>query len=216
MMKRLEQYSSRLQRIEDVMQRQERDTGEVKGLITQLRTAQRDFVDVQLLELEQRKREMTEWAGAMETNSKKMDEFSIRMREFTDTFREDRQTVANVERFQEQIRREQTQVSELQRLAEERQKRQLEQWQEENEKRWRKELLRWEHQWGEQAKSNRQIAETFTAVETRLGEDENNINTLWKVFEQQVTYQVQESRRWLAEMNRLLEERPKEERPKRE
>ncbi len=216
MMKRIEQYSSRLQRIEDVIQRQERDTGEIKGLVTQLKTAQREFVDVQLLESEQRKREIAEWAEAVETSGKKMDEFSIRMREFTDTFREDRQTVANVERFQEQIRREQTQVSELQRLGEERQKRQLEQWQEENEKRWRKELLRWEHQWGEQAKRNRQIDETFAAVEARLGEDENNINTLWKVLEQQITYQVQESRRWLAEMNRLLEERPKEERPKKE
>ncbi len=216
MMKRIEQYSSRLQRIEDVIQRQERDTGEIKGLVTQLKTAQREFVDVQLLESEQRKREIAEWAEAVEISSKKMDEFSIRMREFTDTFREDRQTVANVERFQEQIRREQTQVSELQRLGEERQKRQLEQWQEENEKRWRKELLRWEHQWGEQAKRNRQIDETFAAVEARLGEDENNINTLWKVLEQQITYQVQESRRWLAEMNRLLEERPKEERPKKE
>ncbi len=216
MMKRLEQYGSRLQRIEDVMQRQERDSGELKGLVSQLRTAQREFIDGQLLEADQHKRQIAEWAEAMDANSKKMDEFSVRMREFTDTFREDRQTVASVERFQEQIKREQTQVSELQRLAEERQKRQLEQWQEENEKRWRKELLRWEHQWGEQAKHNRQIAETFGEVEARLAEDDDQIRGLWKLLDFQVTYQTQESRRWQAEMNRLLEERPKQERRRKE
>lgn len=215
-LKRLEQYSSRLQRDEDAIQRQERDTGELKSLVSQLRTEQREFVDTQLLESEKRKRDMAEWSETMEVSGKKMDEFSIRMREFTDSFREDRQTVANIERFQEQMRREQTQLSELQRLGEERQKRQLEQWQEENEKRWRKELLRWEHQWGEQQKRNQQIAQAFAAAEDRLAEDENNINNLWKVFEQQVTYQVQESRRWMAEMNRLLDERPKEERSKKE
>jgi hypothetical protein len=216
MMKRLEQYGSRLQRIEDVMQRQERDTGEIKALVSQLRTAQREFVDGQLLESEQRKRQMAEWTEAMDVSAKKTDEFSVRMREFTDTFREDRETVAAVERFQEQIKREQSQVSELQRLAEERQKRQLEQWQEENEKRWRKELLRWEHQWGEQAKRNRQIAEVFTELKARLGEDEGQIDGVWKVLESQITYQTQESRRRQAEMNRLLEERPKRERPQKE
>ncbi len=97
-----------------------------------------------------------------------MDEHSARMQEFTEAFREDRQVVGNVERFQEQIRREQTQVSELQRLSEERQKRQLEQWQEENEKRWRKELLRWDHQWGEQAKRNQQAGVRFLELEGRL------------------------------------------------
>jgi hypothetical protein len=152
----------------------------------------------------------------MDMNAKRMDDFSVRMREFSDTFREDRQTVASVERFQEQIKREQTQVSELQRLGEERQKRQLEQWQEENEKRWRKELLRWEHQWGEQAKHNRQIAETFSGVEARLVEDEGQVQGLWKVVESQITYQTQEARRWQAEMNRLLEERPRQERPRKE
>ena len=98
-----------------------------------------------------------------------MDEHSARIREFTEAFREDRQVLASVERFQEQIRREQTQVSELQRLSEERQKRQLEEWQEENEKRWRKELLRWDHQWGEQTKRNQQAGVRFLELEASAG-----------------------------------------------
>jgi hypothetical protein len=210
-LKRLEQHGSRLQMIEDVMQRQERDTGELKELVSQLRTSLRESVEKQLLEFEQLKRQAGEWFETLEVHSKAMDGFTARMREFDDTYREDRQVVENVERFQEQIRREQAQVGELQRLAEERQRRQLEQWQEENEKRWRKELLHWEHSWAEQTKRNQQISSTFAEVEKRLAYHQAQIEAEWKFLESQITYQTQETRRWQGEMTRLLEERPKKE-----
>lgn len=210
-LKRLEQHSSRLQMLGDTAQRQERDTGEIKELVSQIRIAQREFVEKQLLEVEHLKRQMGEWFERLEVYSKKMDEFSTRIQDFTDAFREDRQVVGNIQRFQEQIKRDQAQVAELQRLAEERQRRQLEEWQEENEKRWRKELLRWDHQWGEQAKENRQVSDRFTEAEARLGQHRAEIDAAWKFFESQINYQTQESRRWLGEMTRILEARPKRE-----
>jgi hypothetical protein len=210
-LKRLEQQGSRLQMLEDVSQRQERDSDELKLLLSQLRTAQREFIEGQLLEAEQLKRTMAEWIETLEAQSKHVAAFTAQMQEYTESFREDRQVVANIERFQEMIKREQTQVSELQRLAEERQKRQLEQWQEENEKRWRKELLRWDHQWGEQAKRNQEVTDQFLEAGGRLAQHRAEIDAAWKLLESQVTYQVQEQRRWLGEMTRLLEGRPKKE-----
>ena len=197
--------------LEDVIQRQERDTGEVKDLVAQIRSSQRDFIEKQLLEAEQVKRQMAEWGEQLEVYTKKMDDFSAKMQTFGETFREDRQVVENVERFQEQIRREQAQVAELQRLGEERQKRQLEQWQEDNEKRWRKELLRWDHQWAEQAKQNGQFNGNVGTVEERLAQHRSELDAACKFFESQISYQTQESRRWLGEMTRRLEERPKKE-----
>jgi chromosome segregation ATPase len=208
-LKRIEQQGSRLQMLEDAVQRQERDTGELKELVMQLRTSQRDFTEKQLLEIEHFKRQMSEWGERVAFFEKKFGDFSARMEEFSSAFREDRQVVETVERFQEAIKREQSQVAELQRLAEERQRRQLDEWQEENEKRWRKELLRWEHQWGEQAKRNGQIAQTFTEMQGRLSQHRAEIDAAWKFLESQVNYQVQETRRWSGEMNRILEERPK-------
>jgi hypothetical protein len=210
-LKRIEQHGSRLQRVEDVIQRQERDTGEVKTLLGQVRSAQREFVDSQLLETEQIKRRTAEWIETLTVELKKVDEFGTRLQGFTDAFQEDRQVVASVERFQERISREQTQVAELQRLSEERQKRQLEQWQEENEKRWRKELLRWDHQWAEQTKRNQQITEHFVELEKQLAQHQIQIDGIWKFLEARISYETQESRRALAEMTRLLEERPKKE-----
>jgi len=210
-LKRIEQTSSRVQMLEDASQRHERDSGELKELVGQLRVSQRDFVEKQLLEFEHLKRSMAEWLEVLEVQSKKMDTFAAQMQEYGEVFREDRQIVENVERFQEMIRREQSQVAELQRLAEDRQKRQLEHWSEENEKRWRKELLRWEHQWSEQGKRNAQVGEQFGEMEKRLDQHRKEIDAAWKILEFQVTYQTQESRRWLGEMSRVLEERPRKE-----
>ena len=208
-LKRLEQQGSRLQMLEDAVQRQERDSGEVKELVSQLRTSQRESIEKQLLETEHFKRQMAEWDERVAFFDKKFTDFAARMEQFSSSFREDRQVVESVERFQEAIKREQAQVTELQRLAEERQRRQLEEWQEENEKRWRKELLRWEHQWGEQGKRNGQITETFGDLQGRLSQHRVEIDAAWKFLELQVNYQNQETRRWSGEMNRMLEDRPK-------
>jgi hypothetical protein len=87
----------------------------------------------------------------------------------------------------------------------------LEEWQEENEKRWRKELLGWDHQWSEQAKRKKQVDDRFSEVEARLAQHRIEIDAAWRFLEAQVTYQTQETRRWLGEMNRRLEERPRKE-----
>jgi hypothetical protein len=179
--------------------------------VGQLRSGQREFIEKQLLEAEHLKRQVAEWGEEMEVQVKRVDDFAVRMQEFRETFREDREVVENIERFQETIRREQTQVTELQRLGEERQKRQLEQWTEENEKRWRKELLRWDHQWAEQGKRNAQFNEHFVSVEARLDQHRVELDGAWKFLESQVNFETQEQRRWLGEMTRLLEERPKKE-----
>ena len=97
----------------------------------------------------------------------------------------------------------------MQRLGEERQKRTLEQWQEDNEKRWRKELLHWEHQWSEQAKRNKQLDDTLAEAHARLSHHRAELDAAWKLLDWQVNHQVQETRRWSVEMNRMLEERPK-------
>jgi chromosome segregation ATPase len=210
-MKRLEQQGSTLQSIGDVAQRQERDTGELKELVSQLRSSQRDFVEKQLLEAEQLKRQVTDWFEQLEAYARKMDQFTARMETFDDTYREDRQVVEGIQRFQEQIRREQAQVAELQRLGEERQRRQLDEWKEENEKRWRKELLRWDHQWGEQSKRNAQFTDTFSNVNGRLSQHRAELDAAWRYLEVQISDRAQELRRWQGEMTRRLEERPKKE-----
>jgi hypothetical protein len=210
-LKRTEQLASRLTALEDVPPRQERNLSELKEVVSQVRSTQREFIDGQLLQMEQLKRQMTEWSQMLTSETQKVDGFGTRLQEFGESFQNDRRVVEAVERFQERISREQTQVSELQRLAEERQMRQLEQWQEENEKRWKKELLGWEHHWGEQAKRNKDTVDRFAGLEKVLAQHQIQIGATWKFLEAQIAFDIQEDRRRQNEMSRLLEERPKQE-----
>lgn len=210
-LKRTEQLASRLTAVEDAPPRQERAISELKEVISQVRSSQREFVDGQLLQTEQVKRQLAEWIQTMTAETAKIDAFGERLQAFGEEFQKDRHVVEAIERFQDRISREQTQVSELQRLAEERQKRQLEQWQEENEKRWKKELLGWEHHWGEQAKRNKDIVERFGSLEKLLAQHQIQLGATWKFLEAQIAFETQEDRRRQNEMVRLLEDRPKQE-----
>jgi len=210
-LKRTEQLNTRTQTVQDSTVRQERGLTELREMVTQLRGAQREFVDGQLLQVEAVKRQTSESVATITDQVKRIDDFSIRIGQFAEAFQKDRQVVESVERFQDRIGREQTQTSELQRLAEERQKRQLEQWQDENEKRWKKELLGWEHQWGEQAKRNKDTIDHFITIEKLLSQHQIQIGALWKFLEGQIAIQTQDARRWQGEITHLLEERPKQE-----
>ena len=67
------------------------------------------------------------------------------MREFEAQYEAAGRAIKALEEFQAQIVHDQKQVSELQRLAEERQRKELAEWQAENEQRWKKETLRWDY-----------------------------------------------------------------------
>ena len=47
--------------------------------------------------------------------------------------------------------------------------------------------------------------------EHTLSQHQIQLGGLWKFLEAQITFDTQESRRWQTEMNRLIEERPKQE-----
>jgi len=73
------------------------------------------------------------------------------------------------------------------------------------------ELLVWEHQWCEQAKRNKDAIDHFLAIEKVLSGYQSQCGALWKFLEGQIAVQTQDARRWQGEINRLLEERPKQE-----
>jgi chromosome segregation ATPase len=208
-MKRVEAVSSRLQMMEDLGRRLERDVAEIKNLMGQLKTGQQEFVESQLMLTEQHKRRLNEWEEQLTNQFARMDQFAQRMQSFTEQFQAHARVAEGMERFQERISREQTQVAELQRLAEERQKRQFEEWQAENEKRWKKELLRWEYQWGEQAKQDRVMGEQISELGEQLKTMEAQMDALWHLQDTMVTHRTHELRRWLEETSRLIEDRPR-------
>jgi hypothetical protein len=107
--------------------------------------------------------------------------------------------------------RDQKQVSELQRLAEERQRKELADWQGENEQRWKKESLRWDYSIQEQQKVNQKMAERFPPLEKQLVMLHRDIEALWRLHEALGAAQIQSSQRLVDAVGAALGARPKAE-----
>jgi len=105
----------------------------------------------------------------------------------------------------------QKQVSELQRLAEERQRKELGEWQGENEQRWKKETLRWDYTIQEQAKVNQKLAERFPPTEKTVALLQREIEALWRLNEALGGAQLQEAQKLLVAIGAAQDARPKAE-----
>ena len=204
-LKRLEQQGSRVQMLEDAVQRQERDSGELKELVSQLRTSQREFIEKQLLEIEHFRRQMAEWDERVAFFEKTFADFAARMEQFSSSFREDRQVVESVERFQEAIKREQAQVTELQRLAEERQRAKMEEWESQSEKRWQREKLLWDQQWHDHDRRNSEQVERLSTVEGQSDANGEQIAHLWDVIVEDMRVQSQSSQNRTIKLSEHIE-----------
>ena len=131
------------------------------------------------------------------------------MREFGAQYEASQRALKSLEEFQGQILRDQKQVSELQRLAEERQRKELATWQAENEQRWKKEVLRWDYATQEQEKVNVKITDRFPPIERAVALLQRDLEALWKLQEVLGSQQMQSVQRLLDVLGHGVEERPK-------
>jgi len=136
---------------------------------------------------------------------------NLRIREFDARYESAGRAIKALEEFQAQIVHGQKQVSELQRLAEERQRKELGEWQGENEQRWKKETLRWEYTIQEQAKVNRKLAERFPSTEKTVALLQREIEALWRLHEVLGGGQLQQAQKWLDAIGAAQDARPKAE-----
>ena len=139
--------------LEERIQRLERDLEKIRPVPDVLRHEQQTFIDAQKLGEVERGRQMEQWEAAFIEQKRAIESQIVRMREFATQYEASQRALKSLEEFQGQILRDQKQVSELQRLAEERQRKELATWLAENEQRWKKELLRWEYATQEQQKA---------------------------------------------------------------
>ena len=135
----------------------------------------------------------------------------VRLREFEARYEQAGRALKAIEEFQASIVREQKQVSELQRLAEERQRKELADWQAENEQRWKKESLRWDYSIQEQQKVNQKLVERFPPLEKQLATIHRDIEALWRLHEALGAAQIQSSQRLVDAVGAALGARPKPE-----
>ncbi len=213
--KRSEAQLARAVLIEERAARDRQETSQLGKLGEQLRQEQRDFNEKQLLAGRGREQQMADWTLEMENYRKEVREQGLRLEAFREHIAESKQVLAAMSELAERLEREVHQVTELQRLGEERQQKELEERQEENGKRWTKHLMEWQHRWKELETLHERQAERFAQLESWRGEDIQSINelrqlileerrerqakleALWEVQQELANRQIAEMRDWL-------------------
>lgn len=211
LLKRTEAVSARLPVLEEHLQRLDRELQRIQPIPQQLQQEQQTFIEAQKLADVERNRQMGVWEQEFADQKTAIEQQALRMREFDVRHEQAGRALKALEEFQAQIIREQKQVSELQRLAEERQRKELTDWQTENEHRWKKESLGWNYALGEQEKINQKLAERFPGIERQLALLQRDIEAVWRLEEALGSAQTQNTQRLLDAVGAALGARPKPE-----
>ncbi len=211
LLKRADVAVARLTVAEERIQRLEKEIHKLQPIPEQLYQDQRSFIEAQKLTDVERDRQMGIWEQAIQEQRTLIEKQIVRLREFEARYEQAGRALKAIEDFQAGLLRDQKQVSELQRLAEERQRKELADWQAENEQRWKKESLRWDYSIQEQQKVNQRLAERFPPLEKQLAMIQREIEGLWRLHEALGAAQIQSSQRLVDAVGAALGARPKPE-----
>jgi hypothetical protein len=211
LLKRVDATASRVPLQDERLQRLEKEIQRVQPLTEQLRQDQQVFLEAQKLADVERTRQMGQWVQDFATQRELIEKQNLRIREFDARYEAAGRAIKALEEFQAQIVHGQKQVSELQRLAEERQRKELGEWQGENEQRWKKETLRWDYVIQEQTKVNQKLTDRFPPIEKSVALLQREVEALWRLHEALGGGQLQQAQKLLDAIGAAQDARPRAE-----
>ena len=205
--KRIEEQVGKTPLLQEKLQKLERTITSIQPIPQDIKREQQQFIEQMHVADVERQREIAKWQDEFSAQRDVITRQRETMLAFAEQLEVSKHAVATIEGFQETIRRETNQVSELQRLAEDRQRKEMETWQAENEKRWKRQILQWEHEAQEQDKINRQLGARFPSLEERQRVHDAQIQRLWRLHETEGLARLAEGQRWLGQLEEALKER---------
>ncbi len=211
LLKRSDAMATKEAMLDERTQRLEQEVQRLQPMADQMRRDHQAFIEAQKVADAERARQMAEWAEEFAVHRAAFEKQVARMREFEVRYEAAGRALKALEEFQGQLSRDQKQVSELQRLAEERQRKELADWQAENEQRWKRESLRWDYMMQEQHKINQKAADRLTLLEkgvTLLGRE---AESLWRLHETLAEQALSNAQHALDAISVAVQGRPKPE-----
>lgn len=205
--KRTEALAGRIPVLEETIRRSLAENEKLPPMIEQLREQQLQFTERIRATLVDREQIINRWQETIDDQKALVQQAFERVQSFAQQIEISRRAVTEMQDFKDMILREQSQVSELQRLAEERIRREMDEFREDFEKKRRKAELRQEHLWSEQEKYNREVVEKFPPIQHDLKVNEAMLTHLWKLQETYGNYFTAQAQMWIEGMQKSARER---------
>ena len=205
--KRTEATAGRIPLLDENIRKTANEIEKLPPMIDQLRDEQIKFMERTRVMVVDREQVLTRWQEVIDEQKGVVAQAYERVQNFAQQIDISRRAVAEMQEFKDLILREQGQVTELQRLAEERIRREMDEFREDYERRRRKGELRQEHLWGEQEKYNKGVVERFPPLQHDLKLIETLVDQVWKLQETYGAYFTSMADSWLDGMQKVLKDR---------
>ena len=164
--KRAESQQAKLELLEDLSRRNERQLTELSGLLNEFKQQRLEWSEQQALIEQQREQTMNEMLRRMDGYGEDMAGFTKQVEVWADTHREMKKQISDFERLADRIDRRLNEVSEMQRLSEERFRQEWEEYLTDDQKRWRQFTITNEEAW----RTNERTIDEIKSLLTQLGE----------------------------------------------
>jgi hypothetical protein len=204
-LKRNEEHGAKLLLLEELSKRNEKQAADSQRLINDLKQEQAHILENVQLREQARQRQMADWEQEIGAQKREMEEYRARMQLYAEQHERSRKAFDTLQEFKDRLERAQHQVSELQRLAEERQRAQMEEWQREEEKARQTQQLRWEQQWAEHIRQTEAQEKLLVQLHEQVKEQGRLIALLLQMQEELAQHHVSTAREWQVRFEELAE-----------
>ena len=201
--KAIGELKSRYPLLSEQIERQQKSSEELKLAVEKINKDHKEFIERVNLRETARDKKIADWEQEWNEIERKIGKFQEQIEQFAVAHREMLKVMDTMEEFKEEIRRGLNQVSELQRIAEERQRKELSEFKDENDRTWHKHLITLESQWNSQNKVNQELKEALRSVEKEL---QVHMDLMQVLRDAQTTIIAQielASKKWAGEMKQV-------------
>ncbi len=201
---KIDDLADKLPLLEQAIQTKNRDIDKAAELLEQ----QSQTIENQRVDSFRWERQVSEWSKLVEEikqESTSMATQTVRLREQHDQVR---RALADLDPFRQRIERRQDEMSEMQRLSDDRQKRVMEEWQAERDKEWKRFNVKNDERWRENARLDGQRDKRVGALEGFVRMLPPQIEALWNVQNAWAQSIMVGPREWAATWGELVQKRP--------
>jgi chromosome segregation ATPase len=202
--KRADEQRGKLDLAVDGLRKVENRVAEISTVEVERREAYNQFVEKQSLAQVDRDRKWNEWQSRFETIENQAMEFETRVQELHTTQRDVRRAQETVEAISERVERRISEITELQRLGEDRFRQEWTTFKADDQKRWTNYTLTQEEQIREASRSQGRVAERLTGIEERVLHIEDLIGQVNEQTEHRLQRLLAVVREWTAEYEQVF------------
>jgi hypothetical protein len=159
--KRLDSTQAKAELLEDLSRRNERSLGDLTGVVQEMKQQRQAQIEQESVATQQREKAMSDLMKRIEDSMKTL---SKQAEQWGDTHRTMKKQVDDFERIADRVDRRLNEVSEIQRISEERFRKEWEEFQQEDQKRFRQFTLTNDEAWRENEKLTKSFAEQIARL----------------------------------------------------